>query len=56
MLNYHLLDRCMNCGSQETKVTLDELSEEMKKEVRGYKEEVYYLHCSHCLEYSIIWE
>lgn len=54
MLNYHLLNHCTQCGSKRIRVTIEELPEEMKKEIKDYKEESYFLYCDKCQEYSLV--
>lgn len=55
MLNHHLLNHCTNCGSKRIKVTFEELPEGMKKEISEFlKEDIYFLHCENCKEYSMV--
>ena len=56
MLNYHLLDRCMNCGLHRTRVPFNELPEEIKRLVKESKDQAYILHCKNCNEYSLVFE
>ncbi len=56
MLNYHLLNHCTNCGSKRIKVKLEELPEDIYKEVEEFKVGDYFLHCEVCNGYSLIFE
>jgi len=56
MLNYHLLYRCMNCGSHRTRVPFNELLEDIKREVKEFKDQAYFLHCERCIDFSIVFE
>lgn len=56
MLNDHLLNHCTNCGSHRTRVPFNELPEDIKRDVKEFKDEAYFLYCKCCSEYSIVFE
>ena len=56
MLNYHLLNHCMNCGSQRIRIPFDKLPEEIKRHGKESKDKAYFLHCKNCNEYSTVFE
>jgi len=46
----------MNCGSHRTRVPFNELLEDIKREVKEFKDQAYFLHCERCIDFSIVFE